>query len=154
MRSFRCLFRKINKKGITFLISADKAEISIMGYKDLEIWKIANELVNDIHAMTLRDLPKFEMYETGNQIRRSVKSVKSNIVEGYGRRNYKHEFLHFLTIAIASNDETLDHFETLFQTNSLKDKEKYEKLHDRIDELGRKLNLFIKSVENQHKSTK
>jgi four helix bundle protein len=125
-----------------------------MGYKELEIWKIANELVNDIHSLTLTDLPKFEMYETGSQIRRSVKSVKSNIVEGYGRRNYKNEFLHFLTFAIASNDETLDHLETLFQTNSLKNKEKYEKLHDRIDELGRKLNLFIKSVENQHKSTK
>jgi four helix bundle protein len=125
-----------------------------MGYKDLEIWKIANELVNDIQSMTLIDLPKFEMYETGNQIRRSIKSVKSNIVEGYGRRIYKQQFLHFLNMAIASNDETLDHLETLYQTNSLEDKEKYEILHDRIDKLGRKLNLFIKAVENQHKSKK
>jgi four helix bundle protein len=60
-----------------------------MGYKDLEIWKIANELVKDIHSMTLNDLPRFEMFETGSQIRRSIKSVKANIVEGYGRRNYK-----------------------------------------------------------------
>ena len=148
------LLKNKSLKHITFSISDDKAEISKRGYKDLEVWKIANELVNDIHSMTLSDLPKFEMYETGNQIRRSIKSVKSNIVEGYGRRNYKLEFLHFLTIAIASNDETLDHFETLFQTNSLKDKEKYERLHDRIDELGRKLNLFIKSVETHHKSWK
>jgi len=58
-----------------------------MGYKDLEIWKIANELVTEIHSMTLNDLPKFEMFETGSQIRRSVKSIKSNIAEGYGRRN-------------------------------------------------------------------
>jgi len=125
-----------------------------MNYKDLLIWKIANELVVDIHKMTISEIPKFEMFETGCQIRRSIKSVKSNIVEGYGRRKYKQEFLHFLTIAIASTDETLDHLETLFQTNSLKDLEKYEKLHDRIDELGRKLNLFIKSVENHHKSNK
>jgi four helix bundle protein len=125
-----------------------------MNYKDLEIWKIANEVVNDIHSLTFNDLPKFEMYETGSQIRRSVKSVKSNIVEGYGRRNYKQEFLHFLTIAIASNDETMDHLETLYQTKSLKDKEKYEILHDRIDKLGRKLNLFIKAIENQHRSNK
>lgn len=99
-----------------------------MGYKDLEIWKIANELVNEIHSMTLHDLPKFEMFETGSQIRRSVKSIKSNIAESYGRRNYNQEFLHFLTIAIGSSIETTDHLETLFQTNSLKDLKKYEYL--------------------------
>jgi 23S rRNA-intervening sequence protein len=57
-----------------------------MSYKELEIWKIADELVTEIHKMTLNDLPKFEMFETGSQIRRSIKSVKSNIVEGYGRQ--------------------------------------------------------------------
>jgi four helix bundle protein len=54
-----------------------------MRYEDLEIWKIANELVEDIHQLTLYDIPKFEMYENGSQIRRSMKSLKSNIVEGY-----------------------------------------------------------------------
>jgi four helix bundle protein len=125
-----------------------------MSYKELEIWKIANELVTEIHKMTLNDLPKFEMFETGSQIRRSIKSVKSNIVEGYGRRQYKQEFLHFLTISLASNDETSDHLETLFQTNSFKDKEKYDILHDRLDKLGRKLSLFIRSVKQNHKSKK
>jgi four helix bundle protein len=139
---------------ITFLISADKVKRKIMGYKDLEIWKISNELVKEIHSMTLNDLPKFEMFETGSQIRRSIKSVKANIVEGYGRRNYKQEFLHFLTIAIASAIETTDHLETLFRTNSLKDEKKFEELNDRIDELGRKLNLFIRSVEKNHRSKK
>src|ERR1700720_4083624 len=38
--------------------------------------------------MTMRDLPKFEIYEEGSRIRRSVKSIRSNIVEGYGRRRY------------------------------------------------------------------
>ena len=125
-----------------------------MNYKDLLIWKIANELVVDIHKMTISEIPKFELFETGSQIRRSVKSVKANIVEGFGRRKYKQEFLHFLIIAIASNDETLDHLETLFQTKSLKDSEKYQNLHNRIEELGRKLNLFIKAVEKQHRSSK
>jgi four helix bundle protein len=125
-----------------------------MNYKDLQIWKIANELVIDIHNMTTNEIPKFELFETGSQIRRSMKSVKANIVEGFGRRKYKQEFLHFLTIAIASNDETLDHLETLFQTKSLKDAEKYERLHKRLEELGRKLNLFIKAVEKQHRSSK
>ena len=39
-----------------------------MSYKELEIWKISDELVTEIHKMTLNDLPKFEMFETGSQI--------------------------------------------------------------------------------------
>ncbi|MBW2610085.1 MAG: four helix bundle protein [Deltaproteobacteria bacterium] len=64
-----------------------------MSYKKLEIWQLARELVIDIHKMTMNSLPKFEMFEQGNQIRRSVKSVKSTIVEGYGRRRYKQDFI-------------------------------------------------------------
>ena len=66
-----------------------------MSYKKLEIWQLARELVVDIHNMTLNNLPKFEMFEVGGQIRRSSKSVKANIVEGYGRRRYKQEFIRF-----------------------------------------------------------
>jgi len=68
------------------------------------------------------ELPKIELYEEGSQKRKSCKSVKSNIVEGYGRRNYKNEYMRFITFALASNDETLDHLETLFETGSLNDK--------------------------------
>ena len=75
-----------------------------MSYRNLEIYQLAKEIAVDIHFMTLNDLPKFEMYETGSQIRKSSKSVKSNIVEGYGRRNYKLDYIRFLTFAIASND--------------------------------------------------
>ena len=64
-----------------------------MSYKKLEIWQIARELAVDIHKMTLNKLPKFEMFEEGAQIRKSSKSVRSTIVEGYGRRRYKQEFI-------------------------------------------------------------
>ena len=125
-----------------------------MSYKKLEIWQIARELVIDIHKMTLRKLPKFEMFEEGGQIRKSIKSVKSTIVEGYGRRRYKQEFIRFLIYAIASNDETTDHLETLFETESLTDQELYHDLSERLDKLGKKLNLFIKSVNKRHISEK
>ena len=59
-----------------------------MSYKNLEIWEISREIVIDIHKMTLSELPKFESYEEGSQIRKSSKSVKSTIVEGYGRKRY------------------------------------------------------------------
>lgn len=124
------------------------------GCKKLEVWKIARQVVIDIHIMTLNDLPKFEMYEVGSQIRRSSKSIRSNIVEGYGRRKYKQEFLRYLTYSIGSKDETIDHLETLFETGSLKDEVKFEDLQQRITLLGKKLYNFYQSVEREHISEK
>lgn len=98
-----------------------------MSYKKLEIWQSARELVIGIHHMTITQLPKFEMFEEGSQIRRSIKSVKSTIVEGYGRRHYKQEFIRFLVYALASCDETIDHLETLYETESLKDQATYKR---------------------------
>ena len=97
---------------------------------------------------------EFELYEEGSQIRRSVKSVKSNIVEGYGRRRYKAEFIKFLTYAIASNDETTDHLENLVETKSFRDRQLFIEYSERLDKLGRKLNKFLQSVENNHISVK
>ena len=125
-----------------------------MSYRKLEIWQLARELVIDINKMTLNELPKFEMFEEGSQIRRSVKSVKSTIVEGYGRRRYKQEFIRYLYYAIASNDETIDHLETLFETESLKNEEFYRTIHGRLEILGKKLNMFIQSVNRGHMSEK
>jgi four helix bundle protein len=121
-----------------------------MSYINLEIYKIAHQLVIEIHQMTIEDLPKFEMYEEGSQIRRSSKSVTSNIVEGYGRKRYRYEYIKFLTYALASNDETQNHLRILFTTESLKDKNKYQYLSKKIDLLGRKINLYRKSVENNY----
>jgi len=120
-----------------------------MNYKDLKIWKLANEVSIEIHNMTL-SLPDFEKYEIGSQIRRSSKSVKSNIVEGYGRKNYKADLLKFLRYALASNDETLDHLDILFQTQSLKDEVLFIALKNKIITLGKMLLNFIKSVLKIH----
>ena len=125
-----------------------------MSYRNLEVRRFAQELVIDIHKMTLNKLPKFEMFEEGSQIRRSIKSVRSTIVEGYGRRRYKQEFLRFLCCAIVTNDETIDHQETLFETQSLKDEHLYRNLSSRLDTLGRMLNKFIQSVRREHMSDK
>jgi four helix bundle protein len=125
-----------------------------MSYRTLEIWQSARDLVVDIHQMSLTKLPKFEMYEEGSQIRRSMKSVKSTIVEGYGRRRYKQEFIKFLTYSQASCDETTDHLETLFETKSLADMTLYNQLHGRLQSLGKQINNFIQSVERSHISPK
>ncbi|MSU57159.1 MAG: four helix bundle protein [Pedosphaera sp.] len=125
-----------------------------MNYTDLEIWQLARKATTDIHKMTISKLPKFEMYETGSQIRRSVKSIRSNIVEGFGRRRYKQEYLRFLVFAHASCDETIDHLLTLKDCESLTDDDLFTRLNSLLDELGRKLNRFIQSVEEQHQSPK
>ena len=114
-----------------------------MSYKKLEIWKLAAEISVKIHKMTLEELPDFEMYETGRQIRRSSKSTRSNIVEGYGRRYYKQDYKKFIIYSLSSNDETSDHLDTLFETGSLTNKELYDHLHERLEILGKKINKFL-----------
>lgn len=125
-----------------------------MSYRKLEVWQLARELSVEIHRMSLDCLPKFEMYEEGSQIRRAMKSVRANIVEGYGRRRYKQDFIRFLTYAHASCDETIDHLETLRETGSLNDATHYDQLREQLDRLGGKLNLLIRSVESQHLSVR
>lgn len=121
-------------------------------FRDLEIYKKSHQLALDVHTMSL-DLPKFEMYEIGSQIRRSSKSIKSNIVEGFGRRHYKLEFLKFLTYSLASCDETTDHLDTLYETKSLSNFDQYSMLSKEYKHLGKMINNFIKTVRIKHKST-
>jgi four helix bundle protein len=123
-----------------------------MSYRELEIWKLARETAIAVHRMTLQNLPKFEMYEEASQIRRSAKSISANIVEGYGRRRYKQEFIRFLVFAHASCDETIEHLEMLFETGSLTNELVYRDLSAPLDLLGRKLNVFIDSVERSHRT--
>jgi four helix bundle protein len=123
-----------------------------MSYKNLEIWQEARTLSIMIHEMTLT-LPRFEQFEQAQQIRRSSKSVRANIVEGYGRRRYKQEYIRFLIMAQASNDETIDHLDTLWETKSLTEEDLYKGLMNDLQKLGRKINNYIKSVENDYKST-
>lgn len=120
-------------------------------YRDLDIYKKAHKLAIEVHEMSLK-LPKFEMYEEESQIRKSSKSIKSTIVEGFGRRRYKQEFIKFLTYALASCDETIDHLFTLYETKSLKDEEKYKYFCEEYDHLGRMISNFVKSVDEVHRT--
>lgn len=114
----------------------------MQSYKDLEIYNLAHELTLDIHKMTLK-LPKFETYEEGSQIRRSSKSISANIIEGFGRKRYRQDYIKFLIYAHASCDETKKHLGYLFETKSLENKELFEGLMEKSDKLSRKINKFI-----------
>ena len=123
------------------------------GYKKLKIYRAAHDLAVRVHKMSLK-LPRFEMMEEGSQIRRSSKSVSSNIVEGYALRRYKQEYIHYLARALGSSLETVEHLDFLFETESLKDKDLYNQLSNEYQELNSMLYRFIGSVELQHDTTR
>ena len=115
----------------------------------MEIYKKSFELSVLIHELSTK-LPKTEQFELGSQIRRSSQSIRSNIVEGYGRREYKNEFIRFLIYSLSSCDETLSHLEILMLTYPLVFKDKNLIVEHEI--LGKMLNNFIKYVRNNWKT--
>lgn len=119
------------------------------GYKKLDIYNLAHELGIVVHTMTLQ-LPKFEMYEEGSQIRRSAKSISTNIVEGFALRKYKNEFIHYLYRAYGSSEETVEHLRYLFETKSLIEESVYKQLENNFLKLNGMLFRFIQSVERNY----
>jgi four helix bundle protein len=118
-------------------------------YQDLEIYKIALELFFETHRFSL-ELPKYELYELGSQLRRSSDSINSNIVEGYGRRRYKNDFIKFLIYSHSSNLECRNHLIKLSRLYP-EMKEKGGKLIAEYDHLGIKIHNFIEYVEKNWK---
>lgn len=118
-------------------------------YSELEIYDLAYKYAIEVHQLSMK-LPKYEMYEQGSQIRRSSKSIKDNIAEGFGRRRYKDEFIRFLIFAHSSCDETIS------QLNMISDihfsHEPLTDLIEKYDHLGRKINRFIRYVEKNWKT--
>jgi len=113
-------------------------------YRDLDIYKMSFKLAVKLHMASL-DLPKFELYEQGSQIRRSSKSIKDQIVEGYGRRRYKADYIKFLIYSHSSCDETISQLEMLIATYP--QMFVFHILAEEYDILGRKINTYIDYVE-------
>ena len=114
-------------------------------YKDLEIFQLAFDLSIKIHQASLK-LPKFELFEQGSQIRRSSKSVKDNIVEGFGRRKYKAEYIKFLIYSISSCDETINHIMTIKELYP--ELNQFDEFEKQYNILGKKINNYLQYVES------
>ncbi|MCB0733972.1 MAG: four helix bundle protein [Flavobacteriales bacterium] len=69
-------------------------------HKNLDIWKIAIELVIDVYQFS-KNLPSEEKYTLTSQMKRSAISIPSNIAEGAARKGDK-EYLKFLNYALGS----------------------------------------------------
>ncbi len=115
------------------------------GFRELEVYQKAFSLAIRVHTLTM-ELPKYELFEQGSQVRRSSKSIKDNIAEGFGRRRYKAEFIRYLIFAHASCDETMSQLELInvlhFKNNPIDD------IISEYESLSKQLNAFIQYVES------
>jgi four helix bundle protein len=64
-------------------------------FEDLEVYKAAREFRKAMYRVN-RQLPAFEKYELGSQIRRASVSLTNNMAEGHGRFHYPDQIRFFL----------------------------------------------------------
>jgi four helix bundle protein len=110
-------------------------------YSDLLVWKKSHNLVIEIYRIT-KQLPKDELFGLTSQIRRSAISIPANIAEGFGRDGTKDK-LRFYNIATGSLNE-VDYYLLLLQDLGYA---KTDDLTDKIDEIGRILKSYIKTIK-------
>ena len=116
------------------------------GFRELKIYQRAFQLAIQIHKASLK-LPKFELYEQGSQVRRSSKSIKDTISEGYGRRRYKADYVKFLVYAQSSCDECIGQLEMIKELYPAI--EEFGELNESYNQLGKMINKFIQVIENR-----
>lgn len=110
---------------------------------------MAFDLAVRVHLLSL-ELPSFEKYETGNQVRRSSKSIYAQIAEGYGRKAYKQDFVKYVTYAQASGDETISHIMIIVKLYP--DQPSWQQLLEEYQTLGKRINKYIQYVEKEWKT--
>ena len=118
------------------------------GYKDLDIYNLTFELATKIYRLSM-ELPHPDKFETGSQIRRASQSIKDNIVEGYGRRRYKADFIKFLTVSHSSCLEATSQAEFLAEVHK---NPEWKNIAGELDKAGIKIYNFIAYVENNWKT--
>ena len=74
-------------------------------FRELIVYQKAFSLLMEIFELT-KSFPKEELYSLTSQIRRSSRSVCSNIGEGYKKRNYPNHFISKLSDAAMENSES------------------------------------------------
>ena len=113
-------------------------------FKNLNIWKLALELANEVYNLT-DQFPKNEEFGLKSQLRRCSVSVASNIAEGSSRSSNK-DFNRFLEISLGS----LYELQTQIIISSNRNYFELEKLNiieNKITELQRMISGFQKTLQ-------
>lgn len=117
------------------------------GYKDLEIYQLSFQLAVDIYNLSMK-LPNPDKFETGGQIRRSSQTIKDTIIEGYGRKRYKADFVKYLIYSHSSCLESISQAEFLANIHPHTN---WESIVERLEGLSIKIHNFINYVETNWK---
>lgn len=112
-----------------------------MDYRSLRAYEIGFELAMEVFKVS-KSFPAEEKYSLTDQIRRSSRSVCSNIAEAYRKRKYPNHFVSKLTDSDAENAETQTWLDFAFACEYI-DKETKEVLITRSLEVGKLLNYMI-----------
>jgi four helix bundle protein len=75
------------------------------GYRDLKVYQLSYKLALEIHEITKR-FPREEKYSLTDQVRRSSRSVPTNIAEAWKKRRYQKMFVSKIVDAAGEAGET------------------------------------------------
>lgn len=107
------------------------------GYKDLNVFKLAYQLAMEIFYIS-KSFPKEETYSLTDQIRRSSRSVCTNVGEGYRKRIYPKHFTSKMTDADAECSETMIWLDFTKDCNYISN-EVHQNLYQQYEEVGKML---------------
>jgi len=124
-------------------MSKDKGEYR--GYRDLKVYQLSYELALEIHELT-KTFPKEEKYALVDQIRRSSRSVPTNLAQAWKKRRYKKAFISKVidSSGEAGETEVWLHFSLDF---GYLDEGKHDEMIDRYDEVGKMLQGMIDKAD-------
>ena len=115
------------------------------GYRDLKVFQLSYRLAMEIFETT-KSFPKEEKYSLTDQIRRSSRSIPTNIAEAWKKRLYEKMFISKIIDATGEAGETEVWLEMSKDAGYIT-KEKYDDLVFGYDEINRKLNGMIEKPE-------
>ena len=113
------------------------------GFEDLRVYQLSEELADAIWDVVCQ-WKGLARDTVGKQIVRSADSVGANIAEGAGRGSYQ-DNRRFVRIARGSLNETRHWLRRAFKRKLLSENE-VAQIKPMIDELGPKLNAYLKSI--------
>lgn len=121
----------------------------MFGFERLDVWHKAVGLILQIDEV-VKKLPRSESYSVGDQIKRAVLAISTNIAEGTGR-NSKKEASYFFNVARGSTYEVASLSKVITMKGYL-NKETLEKLYLKCEEISKMLSGMIKLSQSQSQS--